>query len=63
MEAQIVNYKSQVQIGKLISDVSEILSIKSAFQIRYLDMIEHVVQKNSNVMMMVKMNIDDEKKV
>jgi hypothetical protein len=58
MEAQIINYKAQVEIGKLIKETSEILSTKAAFQIRYLDTIETILTRNQNSVMMLRTDID-----
>ncbi len=54
MEAQIINYTAQVQVGKLIKEMSEILSTKAAFQIRYLDAIGQIIQNNNNTVIMIK---------
>ena len=43
MEAMLISYKSDVEVAKLLQEVSQILDSKSAFQIRYLDMIGNII--------------------
>lgn len=46
-------------MGKLIKEVSEILSTKAAFQIRYLDAIGAIISRNPNAVIMLKTTADD----
>lgn len=59
MEAQIINYQAQVEIGKLIKEVSEILSTKAAFQIRYLDTIGTIINRNPNTVIMLRTSLQE----
>lgn len=60
MQAQIINYQCQVEVGKLIKEMAQILSSKTAFQIRYLDVIGSIIDRNPNSVMMIKTNYDEE---
>lgn len=59
MEAQIINYQAQVEVGKLIKEVAQILATKTAFQIRYLDTIGAIINRNPNSVIMIKTSIED----
>lgn len=39
----IINCKAEVQCGKLIKEISEIINNEASFQIRYLNMVEGIL--------------------
>lgn len=42
-EAMIINNKAEVECGKLIKEISEIINNEASFQIRYLNMVEAIL--------------------
>lgn len=42
-ESMLVDFQADVEVGMLIKEMAEIMSTRSAFQIRYLKAIEHII--------------------
>jgi hypothetical protein len=43
----IIGFKAEVECGKLIKEISEIIDNSAAYQIRYLNMVESILSNST----------------
>lgn len=46
-ESMLIDFQADVEVGLLMKEMAAIMSTRSAFQIRYLKAIEHIIENGS----------------
>lgn len=60
-ESMLIDFQADVEVGMLIKEMAEIMSTRSAFQIRYLKAIEHIIENGSENIVILKANPNEGK--
>lgn len=55
-ESMLIDFQADVEVGKLIKEMAEIMDTSSAFQIRYLKAIEHIIENGSENIVVLRAN-------
>jgi hypothetical protein len=42
-ESLLINFRAEVECGRLIKEVSEIINNKASYQLRYLNMVQNIL--------------------
>jgi hypothetical protein len=54
----IINFKAEVECGKLIKEIADIINNQASFQIRYLNMIEAIIANGQENVIFMKTSMD-----
>jgi regulator of protease activity HflC (stomatin/prohibitin superfamily) len=58
-EAQIINFKAEVECSKLIKEVSMIINNEASFQMRYLNAVSEIINNGNNNTIIIKTSLED----
>jgi hypothetical protein len=55
-EAMLIDFKSDVETGKLMKEISAIIDSPTSFQMRYLKTIENIINNGNDMIVILKIN-------